>query len=206
MRRIVWTTRQINRRTAARDAFNANGALTVLKPLAGHQAIGEFQRTGAGRAAGAGNAFERNFLRLRQSRQQKHHETERHQTGINKIAADKIGVGRRPRQRELLGARPGLVPLRAFRNVERQQQGQPRAKTANAFRYGAACLFLANETRGFFIKRVAADEGQIDERSDAQTHMIEPDQDAQRIIGEHRHENIDAPAPELAFRQDVIHP
>ena len=48
---IVRAPRQVDRRAAARHAFDAHGPLPVLKPLAGHQPVGQFQRPRARHAA-----------------------------------------------------------------------------------------------------------------------------------------------------------
>ena len=56
---------------------------------------------------------------------------------------------------------------------------------------------VAEEARRRFVGAIAAEEGQIDQRRDAQPHVVEPDEDAQPVVGEQAEKNRQAELAEV---------
>ena len=131
---VVRTTGQVDRRSATSDALDARRALPVLEPFARHQPVGETQRLRTRRAAGAGDARQRDLARARELDQKEDHKRQRQHARVNEIAADEIGIGRRPHVAHLLGGRPGLVPFGAARDVKGDEQRRPSAEPADRWR------------------------------------------------------------------------
>ena len=111
---------------------------------------------------------------------------------------------RRGRVPDRLGARPGLVPVGAAGDVERDQQRRPGGEAPDAFGNDAGPARMAGETGCRFVEPVAADEGEVHERRDPETHVIEPDQHAQPIVGQEPGEDGEAPILEAAGGQEQV--
>ena len=116
-----------------------------------------------------------------------------------------VGEGERPHgfrhgraaASERLGSRPCLVPLRAARNVERDQQGRPGAEPPDSVGDRAGPAVVADEPGGRFVRPVAAEKRQVDEGRDPEAHVIEPNEDAQPVIGEEAGEQREAEPAEV---------
>ncbi len=96
---------------------------------------------------------------------------------------------------QTLGLLPDEIPLAAARDIERQQQRGPGAEAANAFGDDRRGRGMAQPARQARFEPVHANERQVDQGGDPQTHVIEPDQDPQPAVGHQAQKGLQAPFP-----------
>ena len=109
-------------------------------------------------------------------------------------------LGHRAAAGELLGPGPGEVPLGPARNIEGDEERRPGHEAADAVGDGAGAAVVADEPRRRLVGAVAAEERQVDEARDPEPHVVEPDQDAQPVVGEEPEEQDEAESPERLRR------
>ncbi len=192
--RIVHDPCHVDGRAAPRRRLDAEETLAVARQSERQQAVAERERrVGVGLGAHAWTGQDEDRQRQAQAE------------GEQGIAEQQADDGRHAGALRGGGAVPGLVPFRPARNVEGNEQGRPGAETPQSLGNGARARLGAQEARRAFIRHVAADEGQVDQRRDAQAHVIEIDQHPQPVIGEQRGEDRQAPVAELRRRQAGVH-
>ena len=198
--RILGPAREVDLAAAVDPAHDPAVSDSLARELERVGAVAEPEALAASRRRS--NATRRRRARAPPSLRQQHQRQRERRAPRGDRVAGQHGRHRR-RRRGARAARqlrsvPGLVPFDAARDVERDQQRSPGREAADPLRNHPRARRVSDEARGALVEQIAADEREVDQRRDAQAHVIEPHQHAQPVVGEQAEEDLQAPAPEVA--------